>query len=465
MNWISKNRIILGLILFLVCLQIPSLTVFFSADDWYHLRVSNIDSLNEFVNFFKFTKNEQSISFYRPLPTQVFFFVLYKIFQLNPIPYHLIVILTFGLTLYFIFLLARLLFKNNQAGLLTVLFYGLASSNQTRIYFLSHYQEVLMSLLVFSGLYFYLKGKSLLATILYLLALMSKETAVVFPFLIFLFSLNNLKKRVLSLGFISLLTLVYLYFRFSYFGLATGDSYSWSFSVGSTLNSLFWYITWSLGAPELLLDYIGSMLIPISKFYSDFSFWPLIIFPLLILVIMCIFLFFKSLSKITVKPFIYASAFLVSLLPFLFMPSHKFAVSLGVPLLFFDLILVWLIIKNTKYLYLFIFLFILLNVPMGILNSKRHYSVGRSSISKSVYEFVKTNYPVQPKDSYLEFVNDTPIFAASWGSSRQISNSIQGSEMFRLIYDASDYQVYYEDDPGERPNTKKISVSTKQFIK
>ncbi len=322
-----------------------------------------------------------------------------------------------------------------------------------------------MSLFVVSGIYYYLKGKSLLATILYLLALMSKETAVVFPFLVFLLNINNLKKRIFSLGIILIITSIYLFLRFSFFGLATGDSYNWSFSVGSTLNSLFWYIAWSLGAPELLLDYIGSLLIPINRFYTDFSYWPVIIFPIVALILMCIFLILKSIKKINYSLIIYASAFLISLLPFLFLPSHKFAVSLGVALLFFDLVLVWLIIKNTKYLYLFIFLFLILNIPMGILNSMRHYSVGRSSISKSVYEFVQSKYPEKPMGSYLEFINDTPIIAASWGSSRQISNSIQGSEMFRLLYDQSDYQVYYEDEPGDRPSTNKISISTKQFLK
>src|SRR3989338_8445616 len=179
----KHSLIIIGLIILFFT---PSLVNYFSADDWFHLRVSNVNKLSEFLNFFSFEKTAQAISFYRPLPTQVFFFVFQKIFGLNPFPYHIFVLACFGLAGYLFYRLSKKLLGSEKKAIISILIFGLASSNVTRVYFLSHFQEI--SLVVFSLLTFlsYLENKKLPAVIFFVLAIMSKETAVVLPFILFL---------------------------------------------------------------------------------------------------------------------------------------------------------------------------------------------------------------------------------------------------------------------------------------
>lgn len=460
------KRKIVWLVLLLAVVYLSSFANFFSGDDWFHLRVSNINKLSEFLNFFSFEKTAQSIAFYRPLPTQVFFFVFQKLFGLNPLPYHLFVLICFGLASYLFYRLAKKLLGSEKKALVSTLIFGLASSNVTRVYFLSHFQEialVIFSLLTILG---YLENKKLPVVAFFVLALLSKETAVVLPVILLL--LNWYQKKIdfrKLLPFVFIL-LPYLYLRLGKFGGAVGETYGWNFSPVKAGNTLMWYGLWSVGAPELLLDYIGSGLRPITRFFTDFPiWWHLIIWPLLANIALLIYLFIKKIRALDRKMIFLGISFVVSLLSVLFLPQHKFAVELGLPLVWFSLAVVWLLPENNKIVILFVLVFLSLNLPMNILTTQTHYSVGRAKVSKKVYDFVMKNYPGKPSNAYFEFINDTKVYTPEWGSSRQISNSIQGSEMFRFIYNDPSYSVYFEDIPRVRPtNEKKISLSTKMFV-
>lgn len=463
-----KRKIIWpALLLFFIYL--PSFGNFFSADDWFHLRVSNVNKLSEFLNFFSFEKTAQSIAFYRPLPTQVFFFVFQKLFGTNPLPYHLFVIVCFGYSLYLINKLAGSLLNSEKKALLATIVYGLSASNFTRLYFLSAFQEI--ALVIFSLLCIlnYLKQTirhKLYAISFFILALLSKETAVVLPVILLL--LNWYQKKIdfrKLLPFVFIL-LPYLFLRLGKFGGAVGETYGWNFSPVKAGNTFMWYGLWSVGAPELLLDYIGSGLRPISRFFTDFLiWWPLIIWPLLANIALLIYLFIKKIRVLDRKVIFLCTSFVISLLPVLFLPQHKFAVELGLPLVWFSLAVVWLLPENNKIVILFVLVFLSLNLPMNILTAQTHYSVGRAKVSKKVYDFVMKNYPNKPSNAYFEFINDTKVYTPEWGSSRQISNSIQGSEMFRFIYNDPNYSVYFEDIPVSQPvNKTKISLSSKIFL-
>jgi hypothetical protein len=101
---------------------------------------------------------------------------------------------------------------------------------------------------------------------------------------------------------------------------------------------------------------------------------------------------------------------------------------------------------------------------MNYLTYSHHYSVNRGVISKKVYDHFSTQYSKAPENSYFEFVNDTPLKSKEWGSSKQIANSIGGSELFRVIYRDEQYNVYFEDLSGVRPSAKQIPISTKMFL-
>lgn len=458
-----KNRFLLFISLTTTIFS-PSLLTFFSADDWFHLRVSQIGSFRDFLNFFSFVRTPQSIAFYRPLPTQVFFFVFQKLFGLNPIPYHIFVLICFGISLVLIYRLARELLNSNQKALLATAIYGLSVSNFTRLYFLSAFQEIALVLFSVACILAFSKQKYVFSYLFFVLALLSKETAVVLPLILIILDWSRKKINLKKLIPFALILLPYLYLRLFQFGSVAGETYIWNFSPIKAANTLMWYFLWSLGAPELLIDYIGSGLRPIPRFFTDFPlWWPVILIPL---IVMLIFLLKRSLRFARDdKVWVFAILFVVSLLPVLFLPTHKFALELGLPLVWMSLLVGYLLPQKGFLLVSFVSIFILYNLSMNYLTYTTHYSVNRGKISERVYRYFKLDYLSPPADSYFEFVNDTADYGTSWGSSKQIANSIGGSELFRVLYQDPNYNVYYEDFPGDRPaNEKKISLSTKMFL-
>jgi len=434
---------------------------FFSSDDWFHLRLSDIHSFREFLNFFSFFFNPQTASFYRPLSTQVFFLSFQRIFGLNPLPYYVFGFILFCLSIYLLYKFTSTLTKNVS---LVIFFYAISVTNFTRLFFISAYQElflvnfVLLSLITF-------RKKPVIAIASFILALLSKETAVVLPPLLLLIDWYqnkiNLKRLI---PYIAIL-IPYLYLRLFVFHGSGGDSYIWDFSPIRAANTLFWYSLWSLGAPELLVDYVGSGLKILPRFFTDYPLWSKFILTFLAATIINTgLLLIKFIRKIDRTIIFSAAFFTISLFPVLFLPWHKFTLELTLPMIGFAYFLSHICEHNKNILSKsFIFLFLILNTSMFYLTYTRSYAVNRGLISRNLINFLQSNYPTPPK-GYFEFINDTGDYGAEWGSSKQISNASGGSELFRVFYHNQTFQVYFEDYPGDRPDTVKIPLSTKSFV-
>lgn len=428
-----------------------SITPFFSSDDWFHLRISSIHSLQEFLNFFSFSDTAQSASFYRPLSTQVFFYIFHKLFDLNALPYYLFGIILFSLILF-------LLYKFTNS-IVTTLIYAVSVTNFTRLFFLSSYQELFLVFFSLLTLIFFKNKKYLLSLPCFILALLSKETAVILPILLFVLSLYEKKVSFRKLSPYFFVLAIYLYLRLFIFKGVSGDSYLWDFSPLKAANTLFWYTLWSFGAPELLVDYVGSGLRLLPRFFTDYPIWSYIILSQLGLTLLA---FVALLLKNFRRTFFGMSIFVISLLSVLFLPWHKFTLELGLPLVGFSIMLSTLIGK-TRLGKVFLFLFVIFNLSMWPLTYSRNYAVSRGVISQKIINYLHKNYPTPPQ-GYFEFINDTPDYGVDWGSSKQISNAIGSSELFRVFYTDPGYTVFFEDSPSYRPNLPKIPLSTKYFV-
>ena len=104
---------------------------------------------------------------------------------------------------------------------------------------------------------------------------------------------------------------------------------------------------------------------------------------------------------------------------------------------------------------------------MNYLTYTRHYSVSRSKIAYKVFSYFKSNYPLPPNLQYFEFVNDAQDKGKLWGQSKQISQSLSGSDFLKVFYQQSDKMVYYQDIADERPlphDLEEIKISSKQFL-
>lgn len=452
-----------------VLVYLPSLTVFFSGDDWAHMRVSQILNFQEFLNFFSFTRTDQSLAFYRPLPQQVFFNIFGWLFKFNSLPYHIFVLVCFASSLYLLFKLAKKLnFSDRQANL-SVLIYGIAVANFPRIYFLSAFQDVLLPLFVSASLIYFLDKKYLWSLVFFIFSLLSKETAVVTPILLvgLLIYVRKISWKPL-IPFV-IVTFIYLYFRFKYFGSAVGDSYVYDFSIKKTLNTLLWYIFWTFGAPETLVDYVSSGLKIVPKFFTDFPVWSKIILyelgSLFAFFALSIFYIRKEIVKKYRLIVFCLYIFLISLGPVIFMPWHKFTHALSLPMIGSSLLLGYFFSNRKLLTSLFVAVFIVTNLSMNIFLFNRHYSVNRSRISEKVYQLFINKYPKQPANSYFVFMNDPNSPNQGNNQSKELSLALSQSDFFKAFYQDRSIKVFYQDlGITATPSGNPIYIDSNQFL-
>ncbi|MCW1949158.1 MAG: hypothetical protein KIH89_001770 [Candidatus Shapirobacteria bacterium] len=450
-----------------VLVFLPALFNFFSADDWFHLRLVQINNWQEFLNFFSFEKTEQSAAFYRPISTQLFFIIFYKLFGLNSMFYFGFGLLLFGLIIWNLMKFLEELKFEEKVIRIASLIYGLSASNFARINFVSAYQELFMGLLVLLGLRFYIK-RNWWFVILFVLALMSKETAIVFGGLMILVDWKlkeNPFKKIKYYWPIILLSTIYLVLRMWVFKTAEGESYIWDFGLKKALNTTMWYGFWSVGIPEFMVDYVGSGLKIVPKFFMDFGIWAKIFLGEIGLLFLSIFgliiLKIKKLDK-----FVWGILFFgISLLPVMFLPWHKFSHALTLPLIGMAMILgeIYELNKNKIFKIIFVVAFLILNLSSIYNLNQKHYSVTRGEISRKVFEYFEKNYPEYPENKNFVFVNDTNPEAKQWGSSKQVAYALSSSDFFKVFYKNENIKVYYEDLDTNIPENS-IQLSSRMFL-
>lgn len=449
----------------------PALTNFFNADDWFHLRISSVNSVAETVDFFSFTKNPHTASFYRPIPTQLFFGVFYNLFGLNDFPYHLFVFLNFSLSLFLIFKLAEIIYRNHKISLLSAFIYGFSVTNFTRLYFLSAFQEIAMVNFVLLSLISYLnnsKYTALLTSFFYILALSSKETAIVTPVLILMLGIYCKKGNLIKiLSPITVISLAYLYLRFVNYGLPAGDSYSWNYSPLRAINTLMWYLFWSLGAPENLLNFVGKGLKISSNYFLIYPVFGYTTIAFGLSSLLVIFLMIIRVIKVEIsKVILWGLFYCVSLGPVIFLPDHKFALELALPMVGLSILFSLLILKNSRLGYIFIFFYLILNVVSNQITYFSHYVVSRAMIARRVYSLIINNYKIEPPKSYFLFTNSIPGYSnTEWSESHQVALALSRSDFFAVVYKDPSYKVYYEDKPNPLPTGfTRITINSKLFL-
>jgi len=466
-----KNKKYFLLIGLSVLVFLPVMFNFFSADDWFHLRLVQINSWQEFLNFFSFEKTEQSAAFYRPIPTQLFFFIFYKLFELNSGFYFGFGLVLFGLIIWNLIKFLEELKFEKKVIWVAALVYGVSASNFARINFVSAYQELFIGLLVLLGLRCYIK-KNWWFVILLVLALMSKETAIIFSGLMVLTDWKlkeNPLKKIKYYWPILLISVLYLILRFGIFKTVEGESYIWDFGLKKALNTTMWYGIWSMGIPEFMVDYVGSGLKVVSKFFSDFGIWAkiflseigVLFLSILGLIIFKIKTIWKNLEKIVWGILFFG----ISLLPVIFLPWHKFSHALTLPLIGMAVILgeIYSLNKNKILKIFFLVAFLMLNLSSIYNLKQKHYSVTRGEISRKVFEYFSQNYPEYPENKSFVFVNDTNPEAKAWGSSKQIAYALSSSDFFKVFYKNKNIKVYYEDLDTNIPENS-IKLSSRMFL-
>lgn len=463
---INPRLILVGVIISL--LYSPSLFNFFSHDDFFNLKISHINSISEFINFFNFFHGPEGFGFYRPLTTQVFFWVGWQS-GLSSFFMHMISLIgLLTLTLLIYKLAAK--FLSTSYALLVALLYGTSATHFGHTYYLSAFQEVGLGIFAFSAVLTFLNKRYWLSISFFIGALLSKESAVVIPVLVSLAAFYNKEKIqqiMMKLIPYGIITIVYLYIHTFYYGFAKGDSYIWDFSLRA-LNTIFWYFLWSLNVPEMVVDFIGPgfKINPhLLQFYGNFIIPFSVVF--ILFGMLTVISFFKNLKKVSSHGNLLLMGglwFLISLLPVMFLPWHKFSYELTLPL--FGVVLslgVLLSLLNSRVItFTLLTSWVLCSIITNTLSYKTSWITqgGKASVNTLVY-LQKQNLEGYEKVRFYDVAEDADL---PWRPVNVLKNTLSDKNFF-VVYYPGMLQVEFSQKIDPPAENKTLDIPARLLLK
>lgn len=464
----------------------PSLFTYFTNDDFFFLKISNITNLSDFIDFFSLVSAPEGFGMYRPLTTQSFYLLGSKLFNFNPLGLHVISFLTFFVIIYLVFELSLRVTKNRNISLTSAFLYALSSTHFGHLYYLATFQELGMALFVLLSIFSFVKYieklniRSLVFSLLFfLLGLMSKETAVVTPILLALVYWYLKRNEGIKLSTKKFLTILspfavclfaYLIVRVFYYGFAVGDTYIWDFSPKKFINTIFWYLVWSLNLPETLIDFVGPGL-RINP--TLFIYWSRQIVPIFgLFFIECLLLIwvlmgtiirrdktvFKESNLISTFAVLW---FVVSLLPVIFLPQHKFSFYLTLPLIAVVIRISYLLDKSkTPKIIYWSFLLTWSMISFLTINHTKntHWVTQGALISKRAHEFfVKNQEDFKGKNVvFADTVNDSNL---PWSPTQIVKVALSKENFFKVFFPNYDGKIIYGAPDDVSTETSYIIIS------
>lgn len=430
-------------------LYFKSLGFYFFQDDWFVLNTVKDKNLLNVLSLFE---PRMDIIYYRPFSMQIFYFFFYKLFSLNPFPFHV-----FSFALYFtnavlLFKLVVKLFSNKIAAYIASSLFLTASFHYMTLSWLVltwNYFSLLFLQLALSN---YVSRRIKNAFILFILALLSSEFAIVFPvFLIaveVVFFKKTFKKLVKGFNVVApyiLVVFLYLTLRLLLYKIpATGD---YQVSFGSNiLTSYLWYFLWLFNIPEVFKYHFN---LTGFKFSDDPTFTvrhtiaP--IFFLFTTQIACaIFLAIKFFKTKYLKSVVLAFAlFAISLSPVVILPKHAYPYYLTISSLPILMLLAILLSKSftvqstlVKLISaLFIANWYLLSLFSTYVNQKTHWIEGEQVVSKKIVSAAQKNFPYPQSNSRFN------IFP----SSNQTSLALMDQLALKVVYNKEVSTIFLKD--------------------
>lgn len=372
-RWKMKKQLILFLfIIFSFTVYFNSLNNGFVLDD-KDLIIENAYIRNPqlfpkiFIsNIYRFSAEKQS-NYYRP--AQILTYALdYSIWKLKPFGYHLTNILLHAINSYLLYLMLIALFASSRLALASSLLYCVCPIHLSAVAYISGRADILAGIFMLASIIKFLKwanyrGKKqyIASIIFFLLALLSRESALLLPFLIILTSFFTPKTKAILFSIFGffITEILYIISRVFIFGSLEwpqGMPVSFSFMAINALNAFEKYV---------ILFIFPWPLYPmrVTPFINSLPIYSIILF--LCLALLAIILILNDKKKIALFSFLW--------IVFTFMPLFKliyffpamglamaenwmYIVSMG----FFIIaayIILYKLAKLQKILFIFIFLF------------------------------------------------------------------------------------------------------------
>ncbi len=199
-------------------------------------------------------------NYYRPIPT-LLNMVNFSLWGLRPLGFHLANLIMHILNAVLIYLLFNLLFHNDKLSLLTAIFFVVHPINVNLLSHVADNITLLCSFFILISMYLFFKYPSLtfylISNFSFLVALVCKESAVIYPFLmiclIFIFYAEKKKKYIIRTIPFFILLIIYLFLR----TLILNNAYP---SIASGKLFLFFVVDF----PRVIFEYINILLAPFN---------------------------------------------------------------------------------------------------------------------------------------------------------------------------------------------------------
>lgn len=445
----------------------------FFKDDFFFLKISRIHSIGEFINFFSPIRTYS----YKPLASEVFYFLIGR----SAFVGHIVTFITYFIGLYFLYKSIYFLSKNGVLAKIAVLIYSLSSIHVFQLYWLATFQEVLVLTTLSASFYLYLQKKYAPSVLLYICALLSKETAILYVVFLALFSvLRHIKKERLYI-FVGVSIIFFITYQYSLKFVTSLDNYKLIFNPRLILNNAMWYYLWSWGAPNFMPDYMKSIFsAPIPAFWSIFSnpiiklyFYSLglylgIFFTTLVIYVTQNKKEIKNICYFFIFSFV---GFFIFLGPILLFP-HRWMIRLTLPLIFVSLFqgyILFQFIKSNAFFRAVFTILICLYMMTNYYGVKMHEDTSmfalESRIVTSADSYFKKNSSRMSPNSLIYFSNNKsdPEYCSSWGGcAKKLENTFHGSYFLDYYFPDKNMRVEY----GRMSKGKgEYTINASEFIK
>jgi hypothetical protein len=238
----------------------PLSQYFFAQDDFVLLESSWRNGIGEAISYFQSEPGQ-----FRPLTKGVYFWITYRIFGLNALPYHLISIAFYILNIWLMYILLRRLGIHKYAALVTSTLFGLSVAYFHIIAWISCIQQLVGQTFLLATLIFGIDALDSdratprnLSLAAYLGALLSYEQTLTAPLILLLIARLQIvpRRKNRSLGGVIRilgpelgLMIVYLFFVLLWKGTPDTGSYAFAYGKNMIVNVMS-YLGWvtSFGA-------------------------------------------------------------------------------------------------------------------------------------------------------------------------------------------------------------------------
>ncbi|MCQ9208344.1 MAG: tetratricopeptide repeat protein [Omnitrophica bacterium] len=231
--------------------------------------IKNFTYLREIFTTTHFQGGGEGGNFYRPLQIISYLFD-YTLWKLNPFGYHLTNLILHCLVGIVAYFLISKISADRLTGFLSALFFMVHPVHTEAVAYISGRADSLTALFLLSAFLMFIKiptspGKKrkfywVSAFLLYIFALLSKESALIFSFLIFFYGLCFVPKKKIKpwipiYASFLLLSVVYVLIRVAIFGFPQITSLSLIAQAPA--------LTRLLTIPKIALSYLGLLILPI----------------------------------------------------------------------------------------------------------------------------------------------------------------------------------------------------------